>query len=302
VLDANRNIALITTSNSLQLATLSLDTGTVRELGLSSPGGMSGALSPDGTQAAIHVRNSDGTYEILIVDLGSCAVRPLIQIGPNEYNRAGLDPLVWTTAGIVVSPAVWDCSRANLLTLDPQSGKLTPLAQGPVGVFSPDGRLMAASAYVNLGEPQYSGQCGWHNRLTAGPIGLVPAVIAEQKSTDFTAFDIANDGSVLYLADDAPFASNPPAPDRGIYWETGGKSVRQLGETRIGQWVSGRFVTQGEALVSTVTRQGATGTVEIDLVSLCATSGCTPTIRPVETFSGMYPQPVLIVLPQGPAA
>jgi hypothetical protein len=82
----------------------------------------------------------------------------------------------------------------------------------------------------------------------------------------------------------------------GIYVESGGESVQQLGEVRVAQWAAGRFVGPGLALVAKIVNQGPAGTAKVDLVSLCSGSGCTATTQPVETVSGKYPQPSLVLL------
>jgi hypothetical protein len=158
--------------------------------------------------------------------------------------------------------------------------------------------MMAAANNANLGDNvQFEGQCGWSNRVTGGPVGGPLNVIAEHKDRVFSVLDVTNDGTVLYVADDAPFATRQPAPDMGVYLETRGTSIQQLGETRIGQWQAGKLVGPGQALVAQQVAGGEKGVVEIDLVSLCASqSGCAPTILPVETDSGLYPFARLILL------
>jgi hypothetical protein len=305
VLDANQRVALITTTNSTRLATLDLDTGAVRSLPVTSAGGIEwGALSPDGTQAALSVRHADlQSYEILVVDLTSGTVRPLLQVPASAYNRVGLYIWRWTSSGILVSPDVLDGPRVGLLILDPQSGKLTPLAAGQVDVLSPDASMLAAAGHANLGDVQFEGQGVWPNQLKAGPVGGPAPVIAEHKNRAFYAFDVTDEGGVMYVADDAPFNANgsgpneaPPAPDMGIYVESGGESVQQLGEVRVAQWAAGRFLGPGLALLAKIVNQGPAGTAEVDLISLCSGSGCTATTQPVETVSGNYPQPYLLVL------
>jgi hypothetical protein len=311
VLDANQRDALITTTNSTRLATLDFGTGALRTLPMRSAGEIEwGALSPDGKQAALSVRHADlVSYEILIVDLASSTVHSLLQVPASAYNRAGLYIWRWTSSGILVSPAVWDGPRFGLSILNPQSGKLTPLAKGQVDALSPDSSMLAASGHANLGDRQFAGQGIWPNQLKAGPVKGPALVIAEHKNRAFYALDVGDDGSVMYMADDAPFNANGswpnearPAPDMGIYVESGGASVQQLGETRVGQWAAGRFVGAGLALVARIVKQGPAGTAEVDLVSLCSGSGCPATTQPVETVSGKYPQPSLTLLRQVAAA
>jgi hypothetical protein len=303
VLDANQRIALITTNNGTRLATLDLDTAAIRALGVNSPGGLGpGALSPDGTRAAVAARHADlATYEILIVDLASSTAHPLLEVSTSAYNRAGLDPIRWTNAGILVSPGVWDGGRSTLLNLDPQSANLTKVTDAGVGVLSPGATMMAAVGYAQLGDGPHQGQGGWHNQLSGGPVGPPLVVIAEQKNRDFSAFDIADDGTVLYRADGAPFSGTglndaTPAPDMGIYLATGGQSIQELGETHIGQWGAGALVGPGMALLTKVATQGEAGVAEIDLVNLCSISGCNANVQPVTTVSGAYPEPRLILL------
>ena len=311
VLDANQRGALITTTNSTRLVWLDFDTGAVRALPVRSAGEIEwGALSPDGTQAALSVRHADlRSYEILVVDLASGTVRLLLQVPASAYNRAGLYIWRWTTSGILVSPAVWDGPRFGLSILDPKSGKQTPLAHEQVDILSPDSTMLAAAGHADLGDVQFDGQGVWPNQLKAWHVGRPTLVIAEHKNRAFNAFDVGDDGSVMYLADGAPWNANgsgpneaPPAPDMGIYVESDGESVQQLREVRVGQWAAGRFVGPGLALVAKIVNQGPAGTVEVDLVRLCSGSGCTPTTQPVETVSGKYPQPSLILLRQVAAA
>jgi hypothetical protein len=299
MLDANRRVALITTSNSTELATLDLDTGGIRGLGVKAPGGIGpGVLSPDGAEAAIAVRAADLTnYEILVVDLNSGLSRILLQVPASSYNRAGLDPIGWSNTGILVSPGRWDGPRHALLNLDPQSAKLSPVTDAQVDALSPDGTVMAAAGHANLGDAPFEGQGAWPNRLTVGPIGGPAAVIAEQANRAFNVLDVANDGSVIYTADDAPFATRAPAADMGLDLETSGHSVHELGEARIGQWQAARFIGGGLAVAASQTVGGAAGTVEVDLISLCTSdSSCTATTKAVETLSGMYPAARLFVL------
>jgi len=298
VLDANRSVALITTDNGDRLATLDVGSGAIRPLGVSSPGGLGpGVLSPDGRQAAVAARGADlSSYEILVVDIASGSLRHLLQIGPTEYNRAGLNPVGWSAAGILVTPGVWDCLRKGLFVLDPESGKLTPLADGIVGVFSPDSSWMASSGQARLGDGPYAGQCGWVNQLTAGPLGSTSLVIAEQKNRDFSPLDVRDDGSVLYTVDDAPLAGAPPQPDMGVYLEAHGQIVQQLGEEHVSQWVAGKLIDPGTALVAKIVIQGNSGSAEIDLVKLCFATDCTTTPQTVASISGAYPSPSLIVL------
>ncbi|HXJ47617.1 MAG TPA: hypothetical protein VNF91_00485 [Candidatus Acidoferrum sp.] len=308
VLDANQRIALITIDGDTQLATLNLDTAAIRALGVSSPSGFGpGVLSPDGTQAAVLARPVDPmTYEILIVDLGSGAVRHLIQISALAYNRAALDPMRWTANGILVSPGIWDGGRATLLNLDPQNGNLNTITDARFDVLSPSATMMAAAVHANLGDVQYEGQGTWPNRLTAGPIGPPLAAVVEQKNRAFSALDITDDGSILYLADDDPFDTSggynktSPAPDMGIYLAAGGQSIHELGETYVGQWGAGSLVGSGLALVTKVV-VGEAGSAEIDLVSLCTTSGCNPKVQIVATISGANPEARLTLLRPVPA-
>jgi hypothetical protein len=308
VLDANQRIALITTNNGTQLATLDLDTGAIRGLGVNSPGGLGpGVLSPDGTRAAVAARHADLTsYEILIVDLASSTSRPLLEISGSAYNRAGLDPIRWTNAGILVSPGVWDGGRTKLLNLDPQSANLTTVTDAPVGVLSLGATVMAATGYAQLGDGPYHGQGSWPNQLMAGPVGPPLVVIAEQKNRAFSALDVADDGHVLYTQDDAPFGPDggynktPPAPDMGIYLAVGGQSIHELGETYVGQWWAGSLVGPGLALVTRAV-EGDAGSAVVDLVGLCSTSGCTPTVRAVATVTGSNPEPRLTLLRPVPA-
>lgn len=303
VLDANQRIALITTNNGTQLATLDLDTGAIRGLGVNSPGGLGpGVLSPDGTRAAVAARHADlASYEILIVDLASSAARPLLELSASAYNRAGLDPMRWTNAGILVSPGVWDGGRSKLLNLDPQSAKLTTVTDARVDVLSPGATMMAAVGYVQLGDGPYQGQGSWPNQLMAGPVGPPLAVIAEQKNRAFGALGVADDGHVLYTRDDAPFGRDggynktPPAPDMGIYLAMGGQSIHELSEAYVGQWWAGSLVGPGLALVTKAV-EGDAGSAEVDLVGLCVTSGCTPTVQAVATITGSNPEPRLTLL------
>ncbi len=299
VLDANIRIALIATYNPNKLETLDLNTGAIREVGVTSPWGIGpGVLSPDGTQAAVAMQTVDLTsYEILVVDLASGAFRTLLQLPTSSYNRAGLDPIRWTSTGILVSPGRWDGPRHTLLNLDPQSAQLTTLMEAQVDVLSPDATMIAAASHANLGDGPFGGQGEWPNRLTVGPVGGPSAVIAERTNRAFTALDVAKDGSVIYAADDSPSSTAAPTPDMGLNLETGGRSVLELGETRVGQWQAAKFIGNGMALAASQTAGGAEGTVEIYLVNLCiADGGCTPTIQLVETDSGMYPFAGLIVL------
>jgi hypothetical protein len=298
MLDANQRIALITTNNGTQLATLDLDTGAIRGLGVNSPGGLGpGVLSPDGTRAAVAARHADLTsYEILIVDLASSTARPLLELSASAYNRAGLDPIRWTNAGILVSPGVWDGGRTQLMNLDPQSATLTTVTDAPVGVLSPGATMMAAAGYAPLGDGPFQGQGGWPNRLMAGPVGPPLAVIAEQKNRAFYPLDVADDGPILYTQDDAPFSTTPPAGDMGLYFEAAGQTTHELGEARVGQWAAGTFVGPGLALVTEIVNQGQAGAAQIDLVILCSASGCTATTRPVTTITGAYPEPRLMLL------
>jgi hypothetical protein len=298
VLDANRRVALITTENGSQLATLDLATAAIRGLGVKSAGGIGpGVMSPDGTEAAVAVRAADLAFEILVIDLDSGASRTLLQVPASSYNRAGLDPIGWSNTGILVSPGRWDGPRHALLNLDPRSAKLTPVTDAQVDALSPDGTVMAAAGHSNLGDAPFEGQGAWPNRLMVGPIGGPAAVIAEQANRAFNVLDVANDGSVMYTADDAPFATRAPAADMGLYLETSGHSVHELGEARIGQWQAAGFIGGGLAVGASQTVGGAAGTVEVDLVSLCTSeSGCTATTKPVETLSGMYPAARLFVL------
>jgi hypothetical protein len=303
VLDANRRVALIEINHYTQLATLDIATGTVRPLRVTDAGGgMWAALSPDGTQAAVKIEEADlKHFDIVIVDLRSGAVRRLLQTAWAQYAHAGLDPIRWSAAGILVSPGVWDCYRVGLSRLDPNTGSLAPVSGEPVGVFSPDGGWMATSSYTNLGDRAYEGQCGWANRLTAGPLGPSPTVIAQQKNRDFSALDVTNDGSLLYLADDAALSQAKPATDMGIYFEADGQKVQELNEIRVGQWNSGVIVSPESALVAKVVHWGDPATVEVDLVGLCTRAGCTPTVQAVGTVSGGYPYSRLMLLRDVPA-
>jgi hypothetical protein len=307
VIDANQRIALITTNNATRLATLDLDTGAIRGLGINSPGGFGpGVLSPDGTRAAVAARPADLGWEILIVDLASSTARPLLELSASAYNRAGLDPIRWTNAGILVSPGVWDGGRSKLMILDPHSANLTTVTDARVDMLSPGGTMMAAVGHAQLGDGPYGGQGSWPNQLMAGPVGPPLAVIAEQKNRAFSALDVADDGSVLYTQDNAPFGPDggynktPPAPDMGIYLAMGGQSIHELGETYVGQWWAGSFAGPGLALVTRAV-EGDPGSAEVDLVGLCATSGCNPTVQAVTTITGSNPEPRLTLLRPVPA-
>jgi hypothetical protein len=311
VLDANRRIALIATCYATELATLDLNTGAIRQFYVGSPESISwSVLSPDGSKAAVLVRLADFyTYEFWIVDLVSGASGVLLHLPPNVYNSAGLIPLRWTSRGILVGPGAWDCARFKLLTLDPQSANLTPITDVRVDAVSPDGTMMAAAGHADLGDVGNYGQCGWTNMITRGPVGGPYGLIAQEKNRAFWVFDVANDGSVLYGSDDGHFYAQsqasagrvtaPPAPDAGVYLETGDSSLQQLAESATLQWwTAGKLLGQGQALMAQQVTGGDSGVLEVDLVSLCTShSGCTPTVRPVETDSGSYPTAALILLP-----
>jgi hypothetical protein len=308
VMDANRRIALIAICQSTQLATLDLNTGAIRLFDVSSPEDISwGVLNPDGSKAAVLVRLAGFVeYDFRIVDLSSGASGVLLHLPPNVYNSAGLIPLRWTSSGILVGPGAWDCARYKLLTLDPQSAHLTPITDVRVDAVSPDGTMMAAAGHADLGDVGNYGQCGWTNLITRGQVGGPYSLIAEQRNRAFWVIDVANDGSVLYGADDGFSAAQsqgsrvttPPAPDAGVYLETGGSSIQQLPESGTGQWwTAGKLVGQGQALMAQQVIGGDSGVVEVDLVSLCTShSGCTPSVQPVERDSGSYPTAALILL------
>jgi hypothetical protein len=298
VLNANSHIALMA-ANTGQFEILDLNTGTIRVLGVTSPwAGGPGALSPDGTKAAVKTRSADLTnYEIVVVDLVSGSHRTLLQVPISAYNRAGLDPVRWTNAGILVSPGRWDGPRFGLLNLDPQAGTLTPAADGEVDVLSPDATMIAAAGHADLGGVQFAGQGDWPNQLTVRPMGGPSVVIAQHVNRAFAALDVANDGNVIYAIDDAPLSTAPPAQDMGLYLETKGRSIQEFGEARIGQWQAATFLGGGTALVAQETVGGGAGAVEIDLVTLCESDlACTATKTPVETDSGAYPFEWLVVL------
>jgi hypothetical protein len=310
VLDANRRIALIAICRSTQLATLDLNTGAIRLFDVSSPENISwGLLSPDGSKAAVLVRLAGFVeYDFGIVDLNSGASSVLLHLPPNVYNSAGLIPLRWTSSGILVGPGAWDCARFKLLTLDPQSAQLTPITDVRVDAVSPDGTMMAAAGHADLGDVGNYGQCGWTNLITRGPVGGPYSPIAQEKNRAFWVFDVANDGSVLYGSDDGHFYAQsqasagrvtaPPAPDAGVYLETGGSSIQQLPESATAQWwTAGKLLGPGQALMARQVAGGDSGVLEVDLVGLCTShSGCTPSVQPVETDSGSYPTADLILL------
>jgi hypothetical protein len=300
VLDANQRIALIATANTTQLALLDLSTAAICNLDVRSPGDIGpGVLSPDGSEAAVLVRAADlMNYQIDIVDLGSGASRVLLQVPASSYHGAGLNLLEWISTGILVSPGVWDGPRYGLLNLDPQSAVLTPLTEAQVDAVSPDATVIAAASHADLGDVPFAGQGSWPNRLSVGPVGGPSSVIAEQKNRAFRVLDVANDGSVIYSADDAPGATAPPAADMGLYLEASGHSIRQLSEARTSQYQAAVFIDQDRALVASQIAGGVAGTVEIDLVGLCTTdSACTVTTKPVETYSADFLSATLITLP-----
>jgi hypothetical protein len=310
VLDANKRIALIATCYATELATLDLNTGAIRHFDVGSPESISwSVLSPDGSKAAVLVRLADFyTYEFWIVDLVSGASRVLLHLPPTAYKSAGLVPLRWTSSGILVGPGAWDCARFKLLILDPQTANLTPITDVRVDAVSPDGTMMAAAGHADLGDVGNYGQCGWTNLITRGPVGGPYSLIAQEKNRAFWVLDVANDGSVLYGSDDGHFyalsqasagrVTAPPAPDAGVYLETGGSSIQQLPESATLQfWTAGKLLGQGQALMAQQVTGGDSGVLEVDLVSLCTThTGCTPSVQPVETDSGAYPTAALILL------
>lgn len=139
----------------------------------------------------------------------------------------------------------------------------------------------------------------------AGPTGLRVGQWVDPRASSrsrgiepFGVIDVANDGSVLYGADDGFLAAQsqasggrvttPPAPDAGVYLETWGSSIQLLPETGTGQWwTAGKLLGQGQALMAQQVIGGDSGVLEVDLVSLCTShSGCTPSVQPMETDSG----------------
>lgn len=299
VWDAGHGIALVTVKRGTHLATLDLHTGAVRDVGYSSPNGIGPgvALSPDGTSAVVSTGSSTGGWEIDAVDLARGTSRRVRSIGPNDYSRAGLVTERWLPDGLLVSPGVWDCARSGLLSLDLNSGSLTHVADGEVGRLSPSGTIRAYSEKLDLGDGPYAGQCGWHNRLVAGPLGNEQTVIRSEKSRDIFPLSLMDDGTLLYVVDGAPLDTGLPAADTGLYLYDGASSVREFGEDRTGQWQSGVLLGSRRALVARQLTPGGTGTVEVDFVRLCdGTAGCQASSSPVETVSGHYPYIRLMVV------
>ncbi|HKW06917.1 MAG TPA: hypothetical protein VJS19_05050 [Candidatus Dormibacteraeota bacterium] len=289
VWDAAHGVVLLSTTDGT-LWTFDLRTESLRNVGYSRGDLLGPVLSPDGTQAVLESGPDDSGWAIKIVDLDSGASRIIRQVGPNEYFRAGLVPLRWLQGGILLTPGVLDCGfSGGILKLDPVTGGLAPVSNGEVGVLSQSGASHAYSDYSNLADANYLGECGWHNTLFTSALGAQPTLIREQANRDFDARDVREDGSVLYISDDAPGSDAAPAPDMGLYLYAGGVSYKQFGEDRIGEWQSAVFVGPDAAIATEQLSNGPNGSAEVILVTLCRSSSCHATATAIDNPTGPDP-------------
>ncbi len=294
--DAAHGIVLLST-NYGALWMLDIASRTLHDTGFSNDTIFNPILSPDATQAAVEVGQPNVGWQIQVIDLKSGADRTVRQTGPYDYNRAGLVPRHWLPSGILVSPGVWDCTPEGVLKLDPSTGSLTSVANGETGVFSQSGAYRAFSGYSNLGDRQYQGQCGWRNVLFTGPLGGASTTVRSEANHDFSPLDVRDDGSLLYASDD--LGAEPPTattPDMGLYLYTGSASIKQFGEDHNGEWQSAVFVTPQLAIASEQISSGQVGSVEVVLVSLCASINCQASATAIENPRGPYSSVGLVVV------
>ena len=289
VWDAAHGVVLLSTTDGT-LWTFDLTTESLRNVGYSSGALVRPVLSPDATQAVFESGPTDTGFDIRIVDLQSGASRLVRQIGAWEYFRAGLVPVRWLQSGVLLTPGEFECGfGGGLLKLDPNTGALAPISNGVVGVLSPSGVSQAYSAYANLADAPYIGQCGWHNTLFTAPLGARPTLIRKVANRDLYARDMRDDGSVLYTSDDSPGSNAAPAADMGLYLFSGGLSYKQFGEDRVGEWQSTVFVGPDAAIAAEALSSGPYGSVEVILVSLCKVSGCQASATAIDNPTGPYP-------------
>jgi hypothetical protein len=266
--------------------------GTLSEFGISDPGPVAAVMSPDGTELAL-----GGAHKLLVVELGSTAVRTLAS-DPSRW----LTPIRWTPAGIITRKVGFEgMGDFGLLNIDPTTGTVSVVNQGPNNqiVMSQDGRFLVTTTNVDLGDGP-TVRYPWQNAIDlTGPDGHMTR-LAMQKDHWFTPLDVTNDGKVLFSSDTQ---TGPVAPDMGLYLAVAGQAKLQLPSTFSGQWVLARFANASNALVAHLV--GGTGSAQTGLgfqvVQMCPATeaGCQVQWSGDSVYDGAWPTLItsMVMLP-----
>jgi len=269
--------------------------GTLSQLGIGDPGPLGGVLSPDGTQLAI-----GGSHKLLLVQVQSAAAQTLATAPGERW----LMPSRWTSAGIIASRVAYEgMGDFGLLSVDPATGTITTLNQGPNNqlVVSPNGKFFASTTDVNLGDGP-TVRYPWQNAINlTGPNGTETRIMTE-KNHWFTPLDVSDDGLVLFASDSQ---SDPVAADMGIYVAKDGHPTRQLSSSFSGEWGPGRFLDASRVMVSHL--KGGTGagetSVDLELYRMCVDTAAACDISGTRTtaivLTGTWPTVItsIVVLP-----
>jgi hypothetical protein len=198
-------------------------------------------MSPDATKFAV-----GGGHKLLLVDLASGKARTLAtDADPNRWVL----PIRWTAAGIIARRVPYEgMGDFGLLNIDPATGSVSVINQGPNNqlVISPDGRFLASTTHLDLGDGP-TGPYPWQNAIdVTGPDGHVTRIVSERNHS-YTPLDVNDDGRVLFTSDSQ---TDPVTADMGLYLAVAGRPKLQLPSSFHGQWQSARFLNASNALVA----------------------------------------------------
>ncbi len=271
--------------------------GTLSSLGVGATGPTRGVLSPDGSQLTV-----GSGHKVLLIDMPSGAARVLAASSSAEPSL-WLNPLRWTAAGIIAHKVGYEgMGDAGLLTIDPATGTISMLNQGPNNqlVVSPNGKLFVVTTHVDLGDGPTI-RYPWQNAIDLiGQDGSQTRIVTEVNHW-FTPLEVTDDGQVLFASDSQ---SDAVAPDMGVYLAKDGHVTQQLTSSFGGEWGGpAQFLDASRAFVTHIRGgPGLTGTgVDLELYHLCAgaATGCNVSRTTVITFLGTWQTTIIsiVVLP-----
>jgi hypothetical protein len=257
-----------------QLGVIDLSTGMLRVIDTGTGESLGGWISPDQTKVLIEQQIGTDVKD-LIVDLTS---GESTELTANGLSRAY--PIWWTPDGIIFG------SASGVLKLDPPTLAVTRIdIDGQVRFASPNGNYVAGEKQVNPADPRCSDGI-FMNRLdwtaVASAARLSPgSSIASPPNRALNIVDIADDGSIVYNQGHCLPSAPAPSLDTGLYYFSQGRATQQF-MTGNDYW-SGKLLGNSFAVLNhqTADATGKPTGVELDLVKLCISEGCRPTVTTI---------------------
>jgi len=269
--------------NGPQPGTVDLNTGALRvyDLGLGTTYCI--LRSPDPTKLLV-CQQYPPSQTTLILDLHSHVVKGLV--GASGFTSK---PIGWTQRGIFFASCEATCLNGGASVLDPQTSAVMRITgDGYVSGVSPSGSFLGGAKNMYLGDSSscndsiFSIQLDW-TTASGVPQGSWSPLVS-QPNKDFKVLDIADDGSLLYTESDCPPNGHSSPSPTSLYYFSGGRSTLQfgLGETADVFYMAapqspGLLLGRAVAVVA----RRPNGISEIDLVHLCTSDGCQPTVTTI---------------------